>query len=97
MMDQDVASLIRRSPDVNIIVDNGTQAERGVAIFSTPEVTLSKINLDQYVNIIPDLLNIDSGRLLVASLATEDFQAIIINVYAPNNSPDRRNFFSTIT
>jgi hypothetical protein len=72
------------------VVNNGTQNERGVAIFCSSNVNIEKLNLDQFLTTIPDLNNIESGRLLAAKIVTEDLECTLFNVYAPNEAQSRQ-------
>ena len=75
---------------MHIVANNGTQNERGVAIFCNSNVNIEKLNLDQFLATTPGLNNVESGRLLVARITTEDLECTIFNVYTLNEAHGRR-------
>src|SRR5688572_1958243 len=85
LTDEDVLTFKRILPDFSILANNGNQAERGVALFCAPETTLEEVPLANLYGQVPELLNIDSGRLIVARVTKDNFKTTVINVYAPNN------------
>jgi exonuclease III len=97
LTDQDVENFKRLIPDVHICVNNGTQRERGVAIFCTSDVNMEEINQSDFFNTVPGLADIEPGRLVIARITNEDVEFILINVYAPNDSPGRSELFISLT
>jgi hypothetical protein len=82
---------------MQIIVNNSMQGKHKVAIFCASNIKVKEINLAGFFNTVPKLTNLESGRLTVTRIITEDLTFIILNFYASNDAQSRRSLFRTLT
>jgi exonuclease III len=83
--------------DITLLAANGTSSERGVAIFFNSSVEAEEVPIMPLTEQIPELNEIESGRLQIAKIKKGNIQATVINVYAPNLVQNRRIFFNTLS
>jgi exonuclease III len=96
LKDQDVENFNRYFPDIQTVVSNGINGERGVAIFCDTNINMQSIDISGFVNTVPGLVNLEPGRLAVASLANNDLAFTLINAYAPNNPQHTESFLQRL-
>jgi hypothetical protein len=58
---------------------------------------VKEINLTGFFNTVPGLANLESSRLTVARITTEEVVFTMLNIYAPNNAQSCRGLFRTLT
>jgi hypothetical protein len=83
-------------PDMQIIMNNSTQNKQGIIIFCTPNIEVEEINLTSFFSTIPELANLESGRLIAARITTKNVAFNMLNVYASNNAQSCRGLFRTL-
>jgi exonuclease III len=83
--------------EISLLAANGTSSERGVAIFFNSSVEAEAVPIMPLIEQIPELSEVESGRFQFVKVNKGDIHATIINVYAPNNVQNRRNFFNILS
>ena len=82
---------------ISLLAANGTTSERGVAIFFNSSIEAEAVPIMPLIDQIPELGEVESGRIQIVKVNKGDIQATLINVYAPNAVHSRRTLFNTLS
>lgn len=65
------------------VLSHGTNNSAGVAILFSSNMNINILNIDKIVE----------GRLLLTEIEYEETVFVLVNIYAPNNGPERKDLF----